>query len=336
MNLGITKASTFYRLWARSARWSPRCLTPLLRHPHQTTKVGQRIWVAKPQGRWVDREREYYLRTLSTVLSGTKRRLRTNEKDDYGYDKGHNSRRDHWWRPLAWVGICDDLRQNSRSTKALQNFSPHKALTRDHLDISHLRMLSSVVYVFLNKEERSLKSEKRAAKALKEYLVGYDCHTIYRVHIKEQIKVIIVKDLRIFGDYESKVATDLPDYENGTPMFQEFLLEDNNDKEECLQSREGRKVKRKQAREDQKVNTEEMQPSTRGKSQKVRNAEPILSTTTSTNHKSRSGRTVKLSVKAQEKKDLAHQKHLSHTERILEIEKQKTLSPFERSSEIEM
>lgn len=79
-----------------------------------------------------------------------------------------------------------------------------------------------------------------------------------------------------------------------------------------------------------------MQPFTRGKGQKVENAEPIPSTTTSTNHKSRSGRTVKLSAKAQETKDLTHQKHLSLTEQSLEIKKQKTLPPFEQSSEIEM
>ncbi len=237
--------------------------------------------------------------------------------------------------------------KNTWSTKALQNLRPYEVLTQDHPDISHLQILVSTVYIFLHKEERSLKSEKRAPIALKETLVGYNCHTIYPVHIKEQNKVIRVKDLWIFEDYESKVATDLPDYENGTPTFQGFLLEDNNDKEESLQSREdrkvseeqsreGRKVSKKKPREGQKVNIEEMQPLTREKSQKLRNAEPILSTTTSINHKSRSGCTVELSAKAQETKNLAHQKHLSIIERSSEIEKQKTFSLVEQSLEIEI
>ncbi len=129
--------------------------------------------------------------------------------------------------------------KNCRPTKALQNLSPYEALTRDHPDISHLEILSSTVYVFLHEEEQSLKSEMWAPKALKGTLVGYDGHTIYRVYLKEQNKVIRVKDLRIIEEYESKVTTDLPDYENGTPMFQGFLLKDNDDKEESLQSREG-------------------------------------------------------------------------------------------------
>lgn len=93
--------------------------------------------------------------------------------------------------------------KNSQSTKALQNLSPYESLTRDHPNISHLRMLGSTVYVFLHEEERSLKSEKWIPKALKGTLVGYNGHTIYRVHIKEQNKVIRVKDFRIFEDYES-------------------------------------------------------------------------------------------------------------------------------------
>ncbi len=86
----------------------------------------------------------------------------------------------------------------------------------------------------------------------------------------------------------------------------------------------------------EKLTLEEMQPPTRGKGRKIENVEPIPSTTTFSNNKSRSGRTAKLSAKAQETRDLAHQKHLSPTERSSEIEKQKALSPVERSSEIEM
>ena len=40
-----------------------------------------------------------------------------------------------------------------------------------------------------------MKSEKWATQALKRILVGYDGHTIYRVHIREQNNVIRVKNL---------------------------------------------------------------------------------------------------------------------------------------------
>ena len=61
--------------------------------------------------------------------------------------------------------------------------------------------------------------------------MGYGGHAIYPVHIKSQKKVIRVKDLRIFEDYETKALTEFPDYDESTLTFQRFLLE-NNDEEE--------------------------------------------------------------------------------------------------------
>ena len=43
-----------------------------------------------------------------------------------------------------------------------------------------------------------------------------------------------MKDLRIFEDYKSKVAIDLPDYKNDVLMFWGFILKDNNDQKESL------------------------------------------------------------------------------------------------------
>lgn len=63
---------------------------------------------------------------------------------------------------------------------------------------------------------------------MKGTLVGYDGHTIYRVHLKDQKKVIRVKYLRIFEDYGSKSSTELPDYSEGTPTFQGFFFVDND------------------------------------------------------------------------------------------------------------
>lgn len=87
--------------------------------------------------------------------------------------------------------------KNNRPTRALaSNVTPHKAQSQENTtDVSHLQVLGSTVYVFLHEEERSQKSEKWAPRALKGTLVGYDGHTIHRVHIKDQNKVIRVKDL---------------------------------------------------------------------------------------------------------------------------------------------
>ena len=83
--------------------------------------------------------------------------------------------------------------------------------------------------------------------------------------------------------------------------------------------------------EGRKIITEKTQhtSSTRGKGRKVGTAEHIPSTST----KSRSGRTVKPSAKAQEV--LAQQNHLFRKEQSSEIEKTKTLSLTKQSLEIE-
>ena len=59
--------------------------------------------------------------------------------------------------------------------------------------------------------------------------MGYDGHTIYWVHIKDQKKFIRVKELCIFEDHETKTSTELPDYDGGKPTFQGFLSEDNDE-----------------------------------------------------------------------------------------------------------
>lgn len=61
--------------------------------------------------------------------------------------------------------------------------------------------------------------------------MGYNGHTICRVYLKDQKKVIWEKDLHIFEDYGSKSSTKLPDYNEGTPTFQGFLFTDNDDEQ---------------------------------------------------------------------------------------------------------
>ncbi len=120
--------------------------------------------------------------------------------------------------------------KNNRPTKALQGIiSLHEASTKEAPNLAYLQVLGSTVYVLLHEEECLMKSEKWATRALKGVLVGYNGHTIYRVHIKDQKKVIRVKDLRIFEDDETKTSTELPDYDEGKPTFQGFLSEDNDE-----------------------------------------------------------------------------------------------------------
>lgn len=115
---------------------------------------------------------------------------------------------------LAMINI-----KNNRPTKALSNnITSQEAQNKEISNLSYLRILGSTIYVFLHEEERSRKFEKWAPRALKEILVEYNGHTIYRVFIKSQNKVIQVKELQIFKDYETKTSTNLPDYKD-TPTF---------------------------------------------------------------------------------------------------------------------
>ena len=57
------------------------------------------------------------------------------------------------------------------------------------------------------------------SRALRGTLISYNGHIIDQVHIREQNQVIRVKNLHIFEDYKSKVATDLLDYKNGALIF---------------------------------------------------------------------------------------------------------------------
>lgn len=143
--------------------------------------------------------------------------------------------------------------KNNRPTRTLcANATPQEAQDTRAPNLFHVCVLGSTVYVFLHEEERARKSEKWAPRAFKSTLVGYDGDTIYRVFIREQNKVIRVKDLRIFEDYETKTFTALPDY-NGRPTFEGFLI-GNEEKSEgekpqlqTASSRASRKVETKNA-----------------------------------------------------------------------------------------
>lgn len=173
--------------------------------------------------------------------------------------------------------------KNIRPTKALENENtPHYVQHQEDPNTSHLRILGSTVYVFLHEEERELKSEKWKPRALRGKLVGLDGHTIYRVYIEEQAKVIRIKDLRIFEDYEPKEATDLPTYEK-TPTFRGFPAGDNDDDKDM--------AKRTPATDA---------PSTSPPSRMGIDSAPKSPLHQSPVPKSRAGRTIKPTVKARQ------------------------------------
>ncbi len=228
--------------------------------------------------------------------------------------------------------------KNSRPIRALKNISPHKAHFHKQPNLTYLRVLGSTVYVLLHEEERLMKSEKWAPRALKGTLVGYDGHTIYRVHIKEQNKVIRVNDLRIFEDYETKESTELPDYSKNLPTFQGFRYEDDDDELEKTIPRTSQKVSARE--EDLNTRTQEGQevpqlPSP--KSARIKNAEtePIgqnpctgvePKVATEAPQKSRTGRMVKPSIQAleairQAKTHTSNQNSLHIPQRGADIEK---------------
>ena len=111
--------------------------------------------------------------------------------------------------------------------------------------LQYLWILGSIVYVFLYKEEQSLKSAKWEARALKDKLVSFDGHTIYNVYIKDQNKVIRVKDLRIYEDFTSKAITSLPDFE-GKPTFDGIQIPDKQTPSDESSASEEEKNTRKQ------------------------------------------------------------------------------------------
>lgn len=60
-------------------------------------------------------------------------------------------------------------------------------------------------------------------------ITNNNSYKIHQVHIKDQNKVIQVKNHYIFEDYKTKIFNELPDYNKGKLRFQDFFSEDNDD-----------------------------------------------------------------------------------------------------------
>ncbi len=185
--------------------------------------------------------------------------------------------------------------KNLRSTRALEGFiSPIEMQNQAIPDLHHLRILGSNVYFFLHEEERSLKSAKWEARALRGKLVGFDGHTIYRVYIKDQNKVIRIKDLRIYEAITLKVTESLSDFE-GRPTFDGVQVSDEQSPfDESSASEEEKNALKKPSKKPTKVRA--LREEENNKASKEENA-PETSLQRPT--KSRLGGTIKPSVKKQ-------------------------------------
>ena len=80
--------------------------------------------------------------------------------------------------------------KNSCPIRALKNLIPYKGHLHKWPNMKHLQILGSIIYILLHKKKRLMKSENWTSQVLKRPLIGYDGHTISKVYIKEQKKVI--------------------------------------------------------------------------------------------------------------------------------------------------
>ncbi len=102
---------------------------------------------------------------------------------------------------------------NLLPTSLLDRLSPYEVSTGLLPQLNHLQVLGSTVYVFIHEEKRKAKSVKWEPRAKRGLLVGYDGYSIYRVYLEKYVKVIRIKDLRIFKDASTKPETSLPIYD---------------------------------------------------------------------------------------------------------------------------
>ena len=182
--------------------------------------------------------------------------------------------------------------KNLRPTRALEgSISPAEMQDQIVPSLQNLCVLWSTIYVFLHEEERTLKSAKWDARALKGKLVGFDGHTIYRVHIEEQNRVIRVKDLRIFEHPSAKTISALPDFD-GKPTFDGVQLSE----EEGLSSKSN-------SSEDENANKTPFRRSTRPSKPK----------------QTRAGKTVKPTPKAKESGKATKPSNPENTEALITL-----------------
>lgn len=111
---------------------------------------------------------------------------------------------------------------NLLPTTALNGRSPFEASSHSLPNLDHLRVLGSTVYVFIHEEERKAKSAKWEPRGKKGMLIGYDGHTIYRVYLSDEEKVIRIKDLKIVENADRKADSQVASY-NAITVSQSYI-----------------------------------------------------------------------------------------------------------------
>ena len=79
---------------------------------------------------------------------------------------------------------------NLLPTSSLNGLSSYEESTGLSPQLNHLRVLGSTVYTFIYEEERKAKSAQWESRAKRRVLVRYDGHSIYRVYLEKDAKVI--------------------------------------------------------------------------------------------------------------------------------------------------
>ena len=123
--------------------------------------------------------------------------------------------------------------KNLRPASALEGKTPHELMEKKIPAIDYLRILRSIVYVFIHKancKSKNSKAAKFALKAQRGKLVGYDRKIIYRVYLNQNQSVIQVKNLSIHKNANAKENIELfynaiQTTENATLLQAETIIE---------------------------------------------------------------------------------------------------------------
>ena len=78
-------------------------------------------------------------------------------------------------------------------TSSLDRLSSYEASTGSFLQLSYLKVLRSMIYIFIYKEGKKAKSAKWEPRAKRGLFIGYDDHFIYQIYLEKDAKVIILK-----------------------------------------------------------------------------------------------------------------------------------------------
>lgn len=107
---------------------------------------------------------------------------------------------EHW--PKVFLAMT--YISNLLPTSSLNSLFPFEASFQNLLNLYHLSVLGLTVYIFIYEVEHNTKSAKWISQSKCGTLVGYDGKIIYHVYLYDKVKVIRIKDLKIFENVDKK------------------------------------------------------------------------------------------------------------------------------------